>query len=165
MDIVKQSVDGLLIDRGLVTANIAKIVADVIRDSENGEQINLGKLEKQLAAATDKKKNVLDSFFAEHITKDEMRMMNEAYDVEIANLTDKLSTARKKQELSYEPKDIEKDIKAQIDNIINGRVDSELFYGSLLNQITVYRDDTVDVSLNLLPIKWQYVIESLRATK
>jgi len=162
MSILKQSVDGLLLDRAAVTANIAKIVAGVILDSENGERVNLGKLEKQLAAVTGKKKNVLDSFFAEHITKDEMRMMNETYDAEIAGLTDKLNAARKRLELGYEREDIEKDIKTQVDNIINGRTGCELFYGSLLSRITVYSDDTVDVALNLLPTKWIYAIERLR---
>jgi len=161
MGILKQSVDGLLFDRAAVAANITKIVTEVIRDSENGEQVNLSKLEKRIAAVTDKKKNVLDSFFAKHITKDEMRMMNKKYDVEIAELTVKISAAQKRQELCHEPKDIEKDIRAQVDNIINGRTDCELFYGNLLSQITVYSDDTVNVALSLLPTRWMYVIERL----
>ncbi|MCL2857185.1 MAG: recombinase family protein [Oscillospiraceae bacterium] len=165
MDILKQSMDGLLVDRAAVTATITKIVTEVIRDSESGEQVNIDKLEKQLALAADKKKSALDCFLAGHITKREMRMMNDTYDAEIAGLAEKLSAARKRQQICYQPKDIKKHIKAQVDSIINGRMDSELFYGSLLSQITVHSNDTVDVSLNLLPTKWIYVIESLRATR
>jgi len=165
MDMLKQSVDGLLIDHNEVIDNITKIVAGIINNSENDEQLNVEKLEKQLTTTTDKKKNVLDAFFAQNITKDEMRLMNEQYNKKVNELTEKINVARKRQERSYDIKDIEQDIKEKVADIILGKTESDLFYGNLLDHMTVYSDNTVDVSLNLLPTKWRYVIENLQTTK
>ena len=52
-------------------------------------------------STTERKKSVLDAFFAQSITKDEMRMMNEKYDSDIADLNDKIEATREKEILSY----------------------------------------------------------------
>lgn len=163
MKLVKKSVDALLIDREAVIKNITSIVTEVINESENGEQLNLEKLEKQMDTIVEKKKTVLDAFFAKSITKDEMRMMNEKYNSEISEMSDKISAARKKQSLSYSITDIKKDVEEKIAGIVNGKTATANFYGNLLNKITVSPDESLCVELNLLPTKWYYIVENMRA--
>jgi DNA invertase Pin-like site-specific DNA recombinase len=162
MNIVKQSIDSLLIDKTKVIDNITSIVTEVIHDSENGEHLNLEKLEKQMKSITEKKKIVLDAFFSQNITKEEMRMMNEKYDIEIAELTDKINAARKKQNLVYSCDDIKKDVEKKVSSIVNSKTVTENLYGNLLRQITVFGDEKIEVELHLLPAKWQFIVESLK---
>jgi len=162
MHIVKKSVDALFIDKQAVIANVTNIVTEIMHDSENGEQLSMEKLEKQMKSITEKKKTVLDAFFSQNITKEEMRMMNEKYDADIAELTEKINTAREKQALVYSCADIKKDVEKKISGIINGETATENFYGNLLKRITVSRDEKAEVELQLLPTKWQYIMESIK---
>ena len=162
MNIVKKSVDSLLIDRKAVIKNITSIVTEVIHESENGEQLNLEKLENQMDSITEKKKTVLDSFFAKSITKDEMRMMNKKYDGEIAELNEKIEVAIKKQNLFYSKTDIKKDVEKKVTGIVNGKTATDNFYGNFVKKITVFKDEKIEVELNLLPTKWYYIVENLK---
>lgn len=162
MNILKQTVSSLFVDKKAVIENITNIVAEVIHGSESSEQLNLEKLEKHMKDSTEKKKSVLDAFFSKNITKEEMRMMNEKYDADISLTADKISAANKKRSLSYSCPDIKADVRKSVDSIVNCKEQQDSFYGSLLDKMVVYGDDRVEVSLNLLPTKWMYVIESLK---
>lgn len=159
MSVLKQSVLSLFVDNKAVIENITSIVAEVIRSSESSKQSNLGKLQKQMQDLTEKKKSVLDAFFSENITKEDMRMMNEKYDADILLTVDKISVAKKKQSISYSCSDIKADIRKTLESIINGTEKQDYFYSSLLDKMVVYSDNRIEVSLNLLPTKWVYVIE------
>ncbi|WMJ22949.1 recombinase family protein [Paludicola sp. MB14-C6] len=162
MHVLKQSVDSLLIDKTAVIDTITDIVTSVIKSSEQGEQINLVKLEHQLETIIQKKKSVLDAFFSQSITKEEMRMMTEQYDSDITELTNKLNMAKQKQGLEYSCDDMKTDIAKKVEDIVYGKTDCENFYGNLLDTITVFSDQKIQVTLNLLPTKWTYVVESLK---
>ena len=75
---------------------------------------------------------------------------------------DKIDAVKKKQSLSYSCSDIKTDVRKSVENIVNCSVKQDNFYGSLLDKMVVYDDNRVEVSLNLLPTKWMYVIESLK---
>lgn len=161
MNILKHTVSSLSIDKKAIIENITSIATEVIRGSESSEQLNLEKLQKQMQELTEKKKSVLDAFFSQNITKEEMRMINEKYDTDISLTADKISAAKKKQSLSYSCQDIKADVRKSIDNIVNCKEPQDNFYGNLLDKMVVYGNDRVEVLLNLLPTKWVYLIESL----
>lgn len=162
MNILRQTISSLSIDKKAVIENITNIVTGVIRGKENSEQLNVEKMQKQMQELTEKKKSVLDAFFSQNITKEEMRMMNEKYDADISLTADRITDAKKKQSLSYSCSDIKADVKKSIDSIVNCTEQQDSFYGGLLDKMVVYGNDRVEVSLNLLPTKWTYVIESLK---
>jgi len=110
----------------------------------------------------EKKKSVLDAFFSQNITKEEMRMMNEKYDADISLTAERITAAKKKQSISYSCSDIKTDVRKSVESIVNCSERQDNFYGSLLDKMVVYGDDRVEVSLNLLPTKWIYVIDSLK---
>jgi site-specific DNA recombinase len=162
MNILKQTVSSLFVDKRAIIENITDIAAGVISDSESSEQLNLDKLQKHMQDLTQKKKNVLDAFFSKDITKDEMRMMNEKYDVDISLTADKISAVKKKQSLSFSCTDMKADVRKAVESIVNCKERQDNFYGSLLDKMVVHGDNRVEVLLNLLPTKWMYVIESLK---
>ncbi len=158
MNILKQSVDSLPLDRDVMIGNISNIVSEVIASSEGQEQVSLARLEKEAEDLKEKKAAVLDAFFSKQITKEEMRQMCERYDAQLQEVTGKMDAAKQKQKLVYSREDIKKDVKEKIKNILTGADKaSEDFYGLLLNKMTVYPDDTIEVALNLLPTKWVFI--------
>lgn len=166
MDMVKQSMGRLLIDREAAIKTITDIVTEVVKESKSGEEWNLPRLERQKNELLEKKQSMLDAFFSQTITKEEMNMMNAKYDAQLAKLDDQITamdadTAQKKQSLSYSSGDIKQDIEEKVRGIVGGKTPADSFYGRLLHHLTVYDDDTVTVELNLLSTKWWYIVENL----
>jgi site-specific DNA recombinase len=63
MNILKQTVSSLFVDKRAIIENITDIAAGVISDSESSEQLNLDKLQKHMQDLTRKKKVYLTLFF------------------------------------------------------------------------------------------------------
>ena len=112
-----------------------------------------------------KKEDVLDAFFSQTVTKEEMRMMNERYDSQLAGLQTRLDAVREQEKLHYDTTQLAADVRKQVAAILRGETDSEVFYKNVLEQMTVYQDGHVEVRLNLLPMKWVFVLERLACLK
>ena len=110
---------------------------------------------------TRKKEAVLDAFFSQTVTKEEMRLMNERYDQELATLEQRMQAVREKQKLCYDASSLADDVRQKVKAIVCGETDSEVFYKNILDHMTVYRGGRVELRLNLLPQKWVFVLERL----
>ena len=107
----------------------------------------------------------MDTFFAEEITKEEMRMMTDKYDTELSDLQARLEAVRKQQTLRYDISQLSGDIRKEITSIVKGDTKSEIFYKNLLDHMTVYPDKRVELCFSLIPYKWTYVMDKLQKTK
>ena len=162
MDILKQSLASLQMDVDGIIQNVTDIAMEAIRAGEEQVTDRPETLEHQIEQLNKKKADVLDAFFSQQITKDEMKLVNERYDAELDALQVRLEAARSKEEIVCETEILRKDVKKKITAIVSGETDSEVFYKSLLDHMVVYKDKKVEVYLNLLPQKWVFVLESLR---
>ena len=88
-------------------------------------------------------------------------MMNERYDGQLAALQARLEAVREKEKLRYDTGRLAEDIRRQVESILSGETDSEVFYKNILDQMIVYQDGKVEVRLNLLPMKWAFVLERM----
>lgn len=165
MEMVRQSVGMLKINTDSVISNITQIVIEAIQASQDNSQVNAEKLKKELTQIEEKKKSMLDAFFARSISKDDMKLMNAEYDRRISELTDKIGLAEKRESLSYDTQTLSKDIHAKVTSVVSGETATDHFYGNLLDHITAYPDRRMEVHLKLLPTKWTYVLESLTDIK
>lgn len=161
MNILKQTVSSLLIDKKAIIENITNIVVDVIHANRSSEQLSLEILQKKRNDLTEKKKSILDAFFSKNITKNEMRMMNDKYDADILLTEEKICALKKKQSLSYSCRDINVNVKNSVEDIVNCSVKQDTLYGNLLDKMVIYGDNRIEVSLNLLQTKWIYIIVNL----
>ena len=91
--------------------------------------------------------------------------MNERYDKQIAGLQTRLDAVRKKEKLHYDTGQLSADVRKQVNAILSGDTDSEIFYKNILDHMVVYKDCHVEVRLNLLPMKWVFVLERLSRLK
>lgn len=161
MDMLKQSLQSLQMDTGWIIDNVTAIAAEAIRAGEQGSGDSMEKLEYSLAQIAKKKEAVLDAFFSKDITKEEMRQMNEKYDREGAALQAQLEKARTRAKITYDTATLHDDVKKQVQAIVQGKTDSEVFYKNVLDKMVVYHDRRVEVKLNLLPQVWTFVLEKL----
>ena len=165
LDMLKQAVAALNVDRKWITENVTALALEAIRSGEQGSADNAEKLEHEMEQLRKKKEDVLDAFFSQTVTKEEMRMMNERYDSQLAGLQTRLDAVREQEKLHYDTTQLAADVRKQVAAILRGETDSEVFYKNVLEQMTVYQDGHVELRLNLLPMKWVFVLERLACLK
>lgn len=165
MDMLKQSVSTVQMDKNWLINNVTSIAIDSIKTCAQTEADSAEKLQYETEQLTRKKQKVLDAFFSMSITKEEMRMMNERYDKQIADLNERLKTVKEKDSLHYETDSLKEDVRKQITNLASGLTQSEIFYRNVLDQMVVCPDQRVEVKLNLLPQKWVFVLQKLSDLK
>lgn len=165
LDMLKQAVAALNVDRKWIIENVTSLVLEAIRAGEQGNADSAEKLEHEMEQLRKKKEDVLDAFFSQTVTKEEMRMMNERYDSQLAGLQTRLDAVREREKLHYDTTQLAADVRKQVGAILRGETDSEVFFKNILDQMTVYQDCHVEVRLNLLPMKWVFVLERLACLK
>ena len=162
MDILKQSLASLQMDTDWIVQNVGDIAMEAIQTGEGQGTDRPEALEYQIEQLTKKKADVLDAFFSQQITKDEMKLVNERYDRELGALRVRLEAVRSKGAAAYETEVLREDVQKKITAIVGGETDSEAFYKNLLDRMVVHKDKRVEVYLNLLPQKWTFILEDLR---
>lgn len=162
MEIVKQGLQSLQMDTAWVISNVSALAVEAIRAGESVSTDTEEKLQYEMDKITKKKEAVLDAFFSKTVTKEEMRMMNERYDGQLSELQDRLEAVRQKGALHYDLEQLSADVRQEVAAIVNGDTQSEVFYKNVLDHLTVYRDNRVELRLNLLPQKWVFVLDKMQ---
>lgn len=159
-EILSTACKAVLAARGWIVEQVSACTKDEIKRSEitNGESAE--KLEYEIRQLTGKKESILDAFFSKDITKEEMKLMNERYDHQLAELQSALRAARERKQLSYETAALKADVKAHMGELVDREKD-EIFYRSILDTMIVYPQRRIELRLNLLPTKWRFVLDSI----
>ena len=162
MDILKQSLQSLQMDNDWIVNNVTALAMDAIRIGESSSDTG-EKVQYEIDKVKAKKMAVLDAFFSKTITRDEMRLMNEKYDGQLADLQNRLQSVMQKDSPRYATEQLAGDIRSEVTGIVNGEQESEVFYKNILDHMAVFRDNRVEVRMNLLPQKWVFVLEQSSA--
>ncbi len=165
MDMLKQSLSTIQMDKKWIINNVVSITMDAITNCENDNFDFEEKLQYDMEQIMEKKQNALDAFFSKNITKEDMRMMNERYDKQINELQERLEAVKAREQIHYETGSLKSDVRKQVTNMVEGLTESEIFYKNVLDQMVVYPDQRVEVKLNLLPQKWIFVLQKLSDLK
>ena len=165
MDMLKQSLSTIQMDKKWIINNVVSITMDAIANCENDDFDSEEKLQYEMEQIIDKKQNVLDAFFSKNITKEDMRMMNERYDKQMGELQERLQAVKAREQIHYETGSLKNDVRKQVTDMVSGLTESEIFYKNVLDQMVVYPDQRVEVKLNLLPQKWIFVLQKLSDLK
>ena len=161
MDILRQGIQSLQMDTDWIIRNVSALALEAIREGETESADTEDQLQYQIDQLTKKKEAVLDAFFSQTVTKEEMRLMNERYDQELAALEQRMQAVREKQKLCYDASSLADDVRQKVKAIVCGETDSDVFYKNILDHMTVYRGGRVELRLNLLPQKWVFVLDRL----
>ena len=159
-EILKTAVRAVLSVPRWSAEQVTACTRDEIIRSEVSEVESAEKLEYEIQQLTKKKERILDAFFSKDITKEEMRLMNERYDRQLAELQSGLRDAREREQLTYEISALNADVKDFVGELA-GREEDESFFRAILDTMIVYPDRRVELRLNLLPQKWRFVLDSI----
>lgn len=162
MDLVKQAVSTLQIDRDAVVSHVTELVWNVRRTAGEAEQLRAEKIKEEIRLWEQKKKRVLDAFISEQISEEDLQLMNREYDSQLAKWRSRLAAAEKQEGHPIHAGGLGEDIAGKIRDIVNGETATARFYGNLLDRITAYPDRHGEVQLKLLPQKWEFPFSSER---
>ena len=146
----------LQLEEKKITANLLSVIQSVL--SVNTNYSHIEKLKEQIQTVEDKRTQLIDLCISGAITKQEFITKREACDKEISELQDTISGIDQQHLLADQQESVMKEITAAIHEIVSGVEYEDAFYSQILDKMVVQSKDTVDVYLNLLPIKWSYAV-------
>lgn len=146
----------LQLEEKKITANLLSVIQSVL--SVNTDYSHIEKLKEQIQSVEDKRTQLIDLCISGAITKQEFITKREACDKEISELQDTISGIDQQHLLADQQESVMKEITAAIHEIVSGVEYEDAFYSQILDKMVVQSKDTVDVYLNLLPIKWGYAV-------
>ncbi len=146
----------LTIDRQKIADNLIKTINKVISLDMTGADTNT--LEDKIEAAQKKRTDLIDLYTSGDIDRDEFTALRAKYDAEIDSLKSMVESMEKQQVVIAKQKELMKDIKNAVDELIGGIEYEDEFYTQLLDKMVINDRENIDVYLNLLPIKWSYTV-------
>lgn len=146
----------LQLEEKKITANLLSVIQSVL--SVNTNYSHIEKLKEQIQTVEDKRTQLIDLCISGAITKQEFITKREACDKEISELQDTISGIDQQHLLADQQESVMKEITAAIHEIVSGVEYEDAFYSQILDKMVIQSKDTVDVYLNLLPIKWSYAV-------
>ena len=146
----------LQLEEKKITANLLSVIQSVL--SVNTNYSHIEKLKEQIQTVEDKRSQLIDLCISGAITKQEFITKREACDKEISELQDTISGIDQQHLLADQQESVMKEITAAIHEIVSGVEYEDAFYSQILEKMVVQSKDTIDVYLNLLPIKWSYAV-------
>ena len=146
----------LQLEEKKITANLLSVIQSVL--SVNINYSHIEKLKEQIQSVEDKRPQLIDLCISGAITKQEFITKREVCDKEISELQDTISGIDQQHLLADQQESVMKEITAAIHEIVSGVEYEDAFYSQILEKMVVQSKDTVDVYLNLLPIKWSYAV-------
>ena len=122
---------------------------------------DLRRLNRELEGEKEKKQRALEEFFDRTISKADFQFMNERCERKITQIQEQIAVIEKRRKLDTQTTGVKKDVREAIRSIVKGEKDNDDFYGRLLHHMTLHSDGKVEVSLNLLPARWYFVLDGL----
>lgn len=147
---MQQSLCVLQIDTDQLIDQTTSLAVEAIQADRIPGMDDERKLRGQVQRVTKKKEDVLDAFFSQIISKEEMQTMNLRYDCELIDLQSRIQSAMQRQNVHSNSEQLRTDIRRRIAAIVRGETESELVYKTILDRITVWKDHT-ELRLNALP--------------
>ena len=144
-------------DTAAIINNVTALALEAIQDDEMGSGDNPERLRFEIGRVQQKKEAVMDSYFSEEITKEEMQAMNRKYDGLIKELRQRQMDAELRQKEKRDPKALRSAIQSEVTDILSGKIKSEAFCKNMLESLTVFKDRHMELRLNCLPQLFRFV--------
>ena len=139
LDILQNIIAKLHIDSINITENVMNLLGD---NAASTAEIN-----QQINRITAKKIAAIEANLSNRINNDELMIIKETYDIQIKKLSEELEVC----ENGVNSKNRE-----VIAAILSGARCRETYLATLLEYMRIYKDGTVEVKLQELPVLWRY---------
>ena len=122
----------------------------------SGETDKSESLQGKVKQISEKKQRLLELYLNKEISKQDFQTMNAKCDQEMDVIGKEMENCKKQAVLKENHEKLLADISSALQNLACGEQWDDTFYRHILDKITVYDENQVDIHLNLLPAKWRF---------
>ena len=144
------AVESLSMNRKAIAANIAELSLNAIHTGGTENEDDPKRIQSEINHIQRKTTAVMDSYFSEEITLEDMISMKQYYEKQVHMLQNRLLQAKKTQEQGNTIGALKKDIYEEILSILSIETASEVFCKAILENITVFKDRHMELRLKEL---------------
>lgn len=150
MYMLKTAIQSLPLDVSHILNDVTERAFQSIIHSSRNTLIDHRQLAGKITRIRRKKEAVMDSCFSGEISKPDMISMNQKYDRELEELLRLQAESVRQPEFST-PDTVRQEIYALLKLILNGDAVSEVFYKTMVQSLTVFKDRHTELRLKHLP--------------
>lgn len=156
MNMLKTAIRSLQMDREAIARHVTTLALNALQAGEQGAGDDPERLQFEIDRIRKKKEAVLDSYFSQEITKEDMISMKSKYDEQIRGLQERKQQANLRNQEKKDIQTLKAAIESEVKSILNGETESEVFSKILLDRLTVFKDRHIELTLNGLPQVFQF---------
>lgn len=146
MQMLRTALQSLCLDRESILRPLISMAMACIPSQDSEPSGRSPAIESELDLLQRKKEAMMDSYFAGEITRPEMLAMKQKYDSRIEAIQQTLLRTPS----SEGPGSQEQEIRRFISGLLSGEGDSDVFFKSILESLTVFRNRRMELRLNHL---------------
>lgn len=151
MQMLKMSIQSLTMDTKAIVNNVTALALEAIQEGQITAGKNPGHLQSEIHRIQKKKEVMMDSYFSGEITKEDMQAMKQKYDENLKELLCRYKEMELRHKEMRDSKVLRASIHSEVFDILNGKIESDVFCKTILESLTVYKDRHMELRLNKLP--------------
>ena len=151
MQMLKTAIQSLPVAFDAVVCNVTEFALEAILTGQAEARDEPERLRQELVRVQQKKEAVMDAYFSREISKEDMISFTEKYGQQLSDLQKRMADALKRKENKQDSAALRATIQAEVTAILQGEAESEVFYKTLLQSLTVFQDRHMELRLNHLP--------------
>ena len=151
LQMLKTAVRSLSVDFEAVICNVTELALDAVLADQSTARDDPDRLQQELTRILQKKEAVMDAYFSREISKEEMVSFTGKYKKQQNNLQKRLEEAENRKNSGQDSSALRRKIHSEVTAILTGETESEAFYKTILESLTVFKDRHMELRLNWLP--------------
>ena len=151
LEMLKTAIRSLPMDVDAVIRNVTELALDAILTGQTAARDDPHRLRQELDRVQQKKEAVMDAYFSREISKEDMLSFTEKYEQQLSDLRKRLEEAQNRKDSNHDSAALRTQIQSEVSAILNGETESEVFYKTILESLTAFKDRHMELRLNWLP--------------
>ena len=151
LQMLQTALRSLSMDFDAVIRNVTELALEAILAGQVTAWEEPDRVQQELDRVQQKKEAVMDAYFSREITKEDMLSMTEKYARQLTGLRKRLDEALLRKEHKQDCASLRSGLLAQVTALLTGETESDVFYKTVLESLTVFKDRHLELRLKLLP--------------
>ena len=157
MRMLKTAIMSLPMDADAVVHNVSELALEAIVMGQAAARDDPHRLQREMERVRKKKEAVMDAYFSREISKEDMAVFMAKYSQQLSDLRKRMEEAQKQKENKQDYSALRAQIQLEVSQILEGAIESEVFYKTTLERLTVCKDRHMELRRNWLPQVFYFV--------
>lgn len=150
MQMLKTAIQSLPMDYDAVIRNVTDLALEAVLMGQTAARDDPYRLQQELDRTQQKREAVMDAYFSREISKEDMLSFIARYEQQLSDLRKRLEEAQNRKDNKQDSAALKTQIQAEVSAILKGETESEVFYKTILESLTVFKDRHMELRLNWL---------------